>query len=113
MLLLKMPHNIPTTILKEVKTRTEVTIIIVTSKGRTLGKIKRKIKKRQLLAPMSNLNLVNNKIGTTEVGRTTIVEATITNTAIMVALFKVAVIMIVTTMTMMISSSTLTKTTPS
>ena len=86
----------------------------MTLKGRTLGKIKRKTKMRQLLVLTSNLNLVNNKIGTIEVvGRITIVEATIITTAMVVALLK-AVIMIVTTISrILMISSTLIMTTPS
>lgn len=114
MLPVKMPHNNPITILKEAKTRIEVTIIIVTSRGRISGKIKTKTEKKLVLAPTINSNLVN-KIGITEeVGRTTIAEITIITLALVVTLVKVAVILIVTTISrILMSSSSLIKSHPS
>ena len=108
----KMPHNNPITILKEAKTRIEVTIIIATSRGRISGKIKTKIEKKLGLAPTINSNLVN-KIGITEeVGRTTIAEITIIT--LVVTLVKVAGILIVTTISrILMSSSSLIKSHPS
>jgi hypothetical protein len=107
--MLKMPHNNKITILKEVKIRTEATIIIVTSKERISDKIKRKTKRKLVLVLTISSNLAN-KIGTIEVGRTTIVKITIITVAVVVASCKAAIMIVKTISWNSMNSSSLTMT---